>query len=285
LATSVELDAFTKVKKAIDHMISVLKQQQKDEVKKNDWCKSELQSNDMATERKESQQADLEALITKLESDIKALETGIAEAKADIVENQLNLQSASMERKTENLDFQKVIADQTTTIEVLHQALDKLAKFYDLVQTSGNSWIQRQTPDVPQMEYKKSKGATGVMEMIEKLIYDSQELMKESKKSESDAQVAYEKLVADTNDSVRALQKEIVSKTQAKADAEKDRREAHSDLSDTMKDLDGLAKYNAELHTECDYVMKNFDVRQNGRAQEIEALQQAKQILNGASLS
>jgi len=30
--------------------------------------------------------------------------------------------------------------------------------------------------------------------------------------------------------------------------------------------------------------MKNFGVRQEARAQEIEALQQAKQILSGASL-
>merc|ERR1719240_959166 len=35
LATSVQLDAFTKVKKAIDDMIATLKQQQEDEVKKN----------------------------------------------------------------------------------------------------------------------------------------------------------------------------------------------------------------------------------------------------------
>merc|ERR1719384_2327142 len=98
-----------------------------------------------------------------------------------------------------------VSRSQTMTIEVLHKALDRLAKYYDLVQTAGSSWIQRQTPDVVQMEYKKSKGATGVMEMIEKLIYDARELMANSKAAESDAQAAYEKLVADSNASVKAL--------------------------------------------------------------------------------
>jgi chromosome segregation ATPase len=38
LATKVELDAFTKVKKAIDDMIEKLKVQQADEVKKSDYC-------------------------------------------------------------------------------------------------------------------------------------------------------------------------------------------------------------------------------------------------------
>merc|ERR1719497_63766 len=173
----------------------------------------------------ETQQADIEAQIAELESNIKELVAGIADARSQIASTQLNLQKATMTRKQENLDFQKTVADQMVTIEVLKKALDRLATYYDLVQTTGKSWIQRQTPDVPQMEYSKSKGATGVMEMIEKLVHDSQELMSDSKKAESDAQLAYEKLIADTNTEVKALQEEVVSKTQAKVDAEKDLRD------------------------------------------------------------
>jgi len=284
LATAVELDAFTKVKKAIDDMIAILTTQQEDEVKKTDWCKAELQDNEMATARGETKQADIEAAIAKLDSDIKELEAGIADAKSNIASSQLALQRATMNRKQDNLDFQKTVSDQMVTIEVLKKAMDKLATFYDLVQTDGQSWIQ-QTPPVPQSEYSKSKGASGVMEMIEKLIHDSQELMSDSKKAESEAQLNYETLIADTNAEVKALQEEIVSKTQAKVDAEKDRRDAKADLTETIRMLEGLAKYNAEMHAECDYVLKNFDLRQQARRDEIVALQQAKQILNGASLS
>merc|ERR1719223_536319 len=122
----------------------------------------------MSTAKEETHREDLEAKLAKLESEIKALEEAIANAKVQISQLQLNLQRATEERKMENLDFQKNVADQTVTIEVLHKALDRLAKYYDLVQTKESSWIQRQTPDVPQMEYKKAKGATGAMEMIEK---------------------------------------------------------------------------------------------------------------------
>merc|ERR1712151_1351060 len=94
LATSVELDAFTRVKKAIDDMISMLRQQQEDEVKKTDWCKAELQRNEMSTSKMESHQADLEAAIAKLESDIQTLTAGIADAQSQISETQLNLQKA-----------------------------------------------------------------------------------------------------------------------------------------------------------------------------------------------
>ena len=53
------------------------------------------------------------------------------------------------------------------------KALDKLANFYD---KSALMQKSKQTPPIPQMEYAPSKGAGGVMSMIEKLIYDAKEL-------------------------------------------------------------------------------------------------------------
>merc|ERR1719311_947315 len=109
-------------------------------------------------------------------------------------------------------------------------------------------------------------------------------MIADSCKSEAEAQAAYEQTVADTNGSVAALQKEIVTKTKAKAEATKDKQQTGQDIIDTVKELEGLAKYTGELHGECDYVLKNFDVRQQACAEEMEALQQAKQVLSGASL-
>ena len=43
------------------------------------------------------------------------------------------------------------------------------------------------------------------MSMIEKLIYDTKDITAESKKAESEAQAAYEALVADTNESIDGL--------------------------------------------------------------------------------
>merc|ERR1719409_1385008 len=127
------------------------------------------------------------------------------------------------------------------------------------------------------MEYKKSSGATGVMSMIEKLIYDTKVITAESKKSEGEAQAAYEALVADTNESVADLTKEITAKTKAKAQAKKDLSSTNGDHADAVEELENLGKTNGDLHGECDYVMKNFMIRQKARADETEALQQAKQ--------
>jgi len=313
LATSVQLDAFTKVKQLIDEMISMLKVQQKDEVKKKDFCDSELQENAMMTMKAETKKSDQEVQIESLAQSITTLSDELTAAKAQIADFQMNLQRASENRQKENLDFQKTVADQAATQEILAKALDKLATFYDkesLVQfghrghsaqdkqshsaegkqsnavqgKQSNAVQHKQTPPA-QMEYKPSAGASGVMSMIEKLIYDAKELVAESVKSESEAQAQYETLVEDTNNSVHELQKSVVTKTKALAEAKKSKTELEQALEGTMKELEGLSEYVAKLHEECDYILKNFSIRQEGRAQEIEALQQAKQILSGAALS
>merc|ERR1719420_1979463 len=219
-----------------------------DEVKKNDWCKEELQQNEMATMKTKDLKADLEAKSGELEATIKRLSEEIAKAKSDIANLQVELQRASEDRKQENLDFQKTVADQTATAEILNKALDKLATFYDeaaFAQTHAKTG--KQTPPVPQMEYSKSKGATGVMSMIEKLIYDTKDITAKSKKTESEAQAAYEELVANTNDSVANLTKEVTAKTKAKAQAKKDLGATEEDHADAVQELEDLGKTNADL--------------------------------------
>merc|ERR1719311_2039289 len=133
----------------------------------------------MQTAKTTDLKADLEAKIGELESMIKTLAEEIEKAKMDIANLNVALQRASENRKKENLEFQKTVADQMVTAEILAKALDKLATFYDeaaFVQSKKQASAKRQTPPVPQMEYSKSKGATGVMSMIEKLIYETKEI-------------------------------------------------------------------------------------------------------------
>jgi len=283
LATSVELDAFAKVKKAIDAMVAMLKEQQAAEVKKADWCKAEFHETEVATARAMDRKSDLEAKAESLEQDIKALEEGLANAKAQMVQQQVDLQRASEDRMAANLEFQQTIADQKTTMTVLKHALDRLAQFYGLVQSKAKaSHGQSQTPPVQQKEYKTQGGSVGVMNLIQKLIGDAQILMNDARKSEGNAQAAYEQLVSDTNASVKALSEDIVAKTKAKGKAHKGLMQVLSDRKATVKELEGLAKYEGDLHAECDYILKNFEARQTARSQEMEAMQQAKQILSGA---
>merc|ERR1712048_1182373 len=73
LASQVKLDAFTRVKKAIDDMIAQLLKEKADEIKHKDFCTDELNTNQLQTEKKEREKQDLIVLIEDLELKIKTL--------------------------------------------------------------------------------------------------------------------------------------------------------------------------------------------------------------------
>merc|ERR1740116_94720 len=78
LAYRVKLDAFTRVKKAIDDMIAQLLKEKEDEIKHKDFCVDEFNTNQLQTEKKEREKKDLLAQIEDLEMTIKSLADAIA---------------------------------------------------------------------------------------------------------------------------------------------------------------------------------------------------------------
>merc|ERR1719384_1967063 len=118
--------------------------------------------------------------------------------------------------------------------------------------------------------------------MIEQIIADARAMESEAIRSEEDAQKAYEDFVKETNASIEAKSKDITNKSQEKAKAEGDLVQANEEKESTLLELEQLSNYNAELHASCDFIVKNFEIRQTARDEEIEALKQAKAILSGA---
>merc|ERR1719281_2289133 len=110
--------------------------------------------------------------------------------------------------------------------------------------------------------------------MIEKIIADSKQMEKEALVDEKDAQTAYENFIKDSNNAITANLKSIATKTGEKSSAEEEKVGAESDLAETMSDLDKLKAYNSDLHSSCDFTTENFEIRQEARDQEIEALKQ-----------
>jgi hypothetical protein len=285
LATQVRLDAFTRVKKAIDDMIAQLLVEKADEIKHKDFCVDEFNTNQLQTEKKEREKQDLIAKIEDLEMAIEQLTKAIETLKAEIAEMQVQLKRAGEDREKENKEFQTTVADQRETQKLLQTALGVLQEFYGKAKAAA--LVQKQEPAGPPPPpgfeaYKKSAASGGVMSMIQQIINDAKAMEAETIRSEEDAQKAYEDFVKETNASIEAKSKDIVNKSEVKAKKEADLVEAKEEKESVMVELEQLSNYNAELHSSCDFVMKNFDLRQTARDEEVEALRQAKAILSGA---
>jgi len=281
LATQVRLDAFTRVKKAIDDMIAQLTQEKADEIRHKDFCVDEFNTNQLQTEKKEREKSDVIAKIEDLEMTIDELTKAIETLKSEIAEMQVQLKRAGEDREKQNKEFQGTVADQRETQKMLQAALNILAEFY------GKAALLQQEPAGPPPPagfegYKKNAASGGVMSMLQQIINDAKAMEAECIRAEEDAQKAYEDFVKETNSSVEEKNKDIVNKSEIKAKAEADLVEAKETKESVMLELEQLSNYNAELHQSCDFVVKNFEVRQTARDEEVEALKQAKAILSGA---
>jgi len=266
-------------------MIAQLLVEKADEIKHKDFCVDEFNKNQLETEKKEREKTDLIAKIEDLEMTIDALTKAIDNLKAEIAEMQVQLKRAGEDRELENKEFQTTVADQRASQKLLQAALTILQGFYG--KKDAAAFFERQEPAGPPPppgfeSYKKNAASGGVMGMIQTIINDTKAMEAETIRSEEDAQKAYEDFVKETNASIEAKSKDIVNKSETKAKAESDFVETKEEKESVMVELEQLSNYNAELHSSCDFIMKNFDLRQTARDEEVEALRQAKAILSGA---
>merc|ERR1719223_1835416 len=274
LAYRVRLDAFTRVKKAIDDMVAQLLKEKEDEIKHKDFCTDEFNTNQLQTEKKEREKKDLIAKIEDLEMTIKTLTEEIEKLKGEIAEMQVQLKRAGEDREKQNKEFQMTVADQRETQKLLKTALSVLQDFYG--KTKPASLVQKQEPVGPPPPpgfdaWKNNAASGGVLSMIQQIVGDAKAMEAETIRSEEDAQKAYEDFVKETNNSIEAKSKDIVNKSEEKAKAEIDLVEAKESKEAVLLELEQLSNYDAQLHQSCDFVMKNFDLRQTARDEEVEA--------------
>merc|ERR1719453_1721148 len=112
IMVSVRLDAFVKVKAAIDKMVGELKAQQADEVTKRDWCTAELNKNNLTMEAKYDLQASLQTKIADLEKAIEVMTKDMETKTNEISDMQTQMKRASEDREAENSDYQQSVSDQ-----------------------------------------------------------------------------------------------------------------------------------------------------------------------------
>lgn len=288
IATFAKLDAFTKVKKAIADMIAELKVQQKDEVDHRDFCNAEFNNNQLETEAETDNHDNLVAKIGDLTSSIATLTTDIETLNKEIAEMTEQAKRASSDRAKENADFQVELNDQRITQGILNKAIERMNQKYGFIQQPGKAHMNlsgtKTDPGAGPAAFKDKElhsGGAKVIGLLNEVLDDSKKTEKELLTSETDAQVAYEGFMKDTSKSIDAKQKSIVQKTEEKATAEQDKTAAETAKVASVKMLEDLNDYKGQLHSSCDFLLKNFDARQQARTEEMEALKQADAILGG----
>lgn len=129
---------------------------------------------------------------------------------------------------------------------------------------------------------KKGAKAGGVTALVDMLIKDLESQLSEAKKDEENAQKEYEQMMNDSAKARAADAQSITDKTAEKADAETRLQENKVAKKISHESLQELKQEESDLHGSCDFLVENYDFRKTARAQERDALVNAKAILQGA---
>merc|ERR550514_1261327 len=99
------------------------------------------------------------------------------------------------------------------------------------------------------------------------------------------ARHSYEQIMQVLADSIENAEHEIKKKTELRAETAQLKAEKEGDLAQTISDRDEDQKYLDDMTGLCAQKKADFESRQKLRAEEIEAIEKAVEIISGSAVS
>lgn len=292
LSNRMGLDSFATVKKAIEKMVEELKEQRADEGAQKDECVKNLQQSEKNIKEVEGQ---LEVMSSSLEE--KALEKSeAAKELKDAVEGLVEVAKSKTDLREERNEsmqaFQRDVADQNAAIELLENAMSALSFVYANNKPTATppSFLQQEPAqplthtDAPELEkdYNKSQGGNVVLAMLQEIVNDAKDQIKMLNKTEEDNKATYSVELAALNEQKNVLTAGKTTMDLKVSQIQQDIEDLEADQKEKLSEAMNLDQQKQNYHLQCDFLLKNFDLRQESISDEIEALHQVSAILSGA---
>merc|ERR1719161_2249584 len=252
----------------------------------------------------------LQADIQKYEADAAQLAKEIAKHDEDISTWEGDFKAASKVREIEHTDYVATHKDYTESIDALDEGIATLKKQAHDVKQAAASLMQISASNIIPAESKKvidaflaqdpddenlavaapeanayEFRAQGIVDMLTKLAGKFEDERTDLEKAETNAKTAHEMLAMDLQNQIDNGKKARTEKSGAKSKALQSSAEAKGDLQDTTSTREDDKKYLADLTATCEQKSDAFADRQKLRAEEIEAVEKAIEILSSGAVA
>merc|ERR1719379_637145 len=179
---------------------------------------------------------------------------------------------------------------------LVEKAKNRLAKFYQPAEIQEDDddaqfvqvgmhrshVAQPSAPETFDGGYKKSEKSAGVLGLMDMILRELGTDKKDAEYEEKTAQKDYAALMTESTTTRNQDAKSITDKAAAKATLEGKLEEAKEKKAMTVDELNTVQTYIQDLHVSCDFLMQNYDLRKEARANEVDGLKDAKATLAGA---
>jgi chromosome segregation ATPase len=292
LAVEARSDPFGKVKKLIQELITRLMQEATNEAEHKGWCDKELATNKHTRETKTAEVDNLRSSIEGLDADIASLKKDITKKTEEVEKIEADVAEFTAKRNNETAtnavtikEAQEGQAAIKTCIKVLQEFYAKAAKgATSLAQTTAQQGQQPEVPEIFEGEFKGQQSAQGgVIGMLEVIESDFVRLEADTKSAEQAAQNEYDEFMSDSEQTKASLDVDLKNAKSTLLAKEGELGVAKEDLGTAEKTLESALAYYEKLKEPCLGGGQTYAERKARRAEEIEALKQALEILEGAS--
>jgi len=272
---------FDKIVAMVDGLMTVLKKEQVGDDDKKAYCLAEFDKQEDIQKGLGLDISDLGKAIDDGSEQMKTFAKEVAALMEGIKDLDKSVAEATATRKEENAQVTETTSANAAAKDLLGMAKNRLNKFYNPKQYKAPP---AQVVTFVQVEAHKEE-SSGVIHLIDLLIADLDKENQTLEMEEKEGQSEYETFMGDAK-TKRALDaKTITDKEGAQAESEAEVESNKLALKEKKVESMETAKLISGLHQECDFVLKFYDTRKTARSDELEALDKAKAVLNGADYS
>jgi len=291
-ASRVAADPFAKVKKMVKDLIVKLMEEANAEADHNAYCTTELSTNKLTRQNKQSEVEELTANVEKHTSQSAQLKSQLADLSDAVAELKKKQAEATEMRQEEKTTNTATIEEAKVAQVAVSKAVQVLKDFYA---KQGASLLQGPAEEMgvrlglkedtsgavtAGATYKgMGAGSGGILGMLEVVLSDFARLETETTTGEAQAQDSYDKFMDESNQDAAVKETEIAHKNKAKEDTDANNRSLKKELELTQEELDAAMDYYDKLKPDCLDSGLSYEERVEKREQEIQALKEALQVL------
>jgi len=248
----------------------------------------------------------LKADIQQFATDAEMLEKKIVELRSDVGVWEGDIKAATAVREIEKSHYDTTHADYSESVDALGRAIAVLKKQdTDRAQAALTQVTQaRKIPakaraaveaflaeddvglgvSAPEANGYESRSG-GIIAMLEKLLDEFIAERTALEKEETNSKQAYDMLMQDLNAQLKEDNNDIEVSTETKAKKLEAKAKGEGDLGDTQDLMAEDTKYLQDLTATCEQKSTAFEARQQLRAEELEAIAKAIEIVSSGAVS
>merc|ERR1719333_932962 len=278
---------FDDVIKMIDDMVVLLGKQQAEDAKQKTYCEDEFEKAADEEAASKTKLAQTDANLSELTDTIGTLMEEISALGASIEALDKSVADATEQRKEEHAAYVAQMQMNEAAMGLVDKAKNRMQKFYNPTlykapPKTENTMEEKiiiagtfaqvhmhvappPAPELPSGPLAKNTKSAGVIGMMDTIIKDLGDDMKDMEYEEKTAQSDYAELMADSQATRAGDSKALTGKESTKAETEDALMTAKETRSATATDLKQVQTVISDLHVSCDFILQNFDLRKEAR--------------------